>query len=188
MPHRPEDPSDPILPAIEQEVANFAEAVKRGDAAAQAAIVGRVAALCGLDRALVVLLGIAGRYLAERAVVQAALNKKTLILESLLAAPRRIAKVVGLIRETSESGEEVTWAVLQGPPPQAVRFQAELAPQEVCSDDPDEPVWVWLAESADGLAIVGKIEPPRLLHASVEREMVFEGFVEEEKETDGSFF
>jgi hypothetical protein len=99
----------------------------------------------------------------------------------LLAAPRRIEKVVGLIRDEREGGGLDVWAVVQGPPHRAVRFHPELDPEQVCPDQPDEPVWVWLLESADGLVIVGKITPPVALLAGegLDRELSFEGIVEE---------
>jgi hypothetical protein len=113
-------------------------------------------------------------------VLRAALEKKSKVLDSLLAAPRRIVKVLGLVYEEDGSGESIAWAVLQGPPPQAVRFHADVSPHEICEDHPEDPVWVWLVESPDGLVVLGKIEPPPLLHIGIETEMVFEGLVETE--------
>jgi hypothetical protein len=179
-----DEDSDLLYPAVEQELAKYLAAAEQSDARSMASVAGRVMEMCGPVRIAPVLLDIASRYRAQRMALQTALDRKSLVLDSLLSAPRRLAKALGLIHEKSEAGEEVTWAVLQGPPHQAARFHADVSPRDVCDDCPDKPVWVWLAESPDGLAVVGRIEPPPLLQAGVEREMVFEGLVHEEGETD----
>ncbi len=184
MPHVPENNLELIVRAVEAELARYMAALEQGDIGARATIESRVLEICGGGRVLSILLAIASRYRAERTMLQAALEDKSQVLDSLLAAPRRIARVLGLVHEEVEAGEPIAWAILQGPPPQAVRFHADVAPDEVCEDHPEEPVWVWLAESADSLVVLGKIQTPPLLQVGIEKEMVFEGLVETEGEAD----
>jgi hypothetical protein len=157
---------------------------EQGDLRSLPVIENRVLEICGGGRVMSTLLGIASRYRAERTVIAAALESKSQVLDSLLAAPRRIARVLGLVYEDDALGEPVAWAILQGPPCQAVRFHSDLAPHDVCEDHPEDPVWVWLAESAEGSVVLGKIQAPPLLQVGAEKEMVFEGLAETEGETD----
>jgi hypothetical protein len=184
MPNRSENGVESIGPAVEVEVARYVAAREHGDAGSLATIEKRVLEICGATRVIATLLAIAGRYRAERVLLDAALEKKSQVLDSLLTAPRRVARVLGLVYEEDETGQRVAWAILQGPPSQAVRFHAGVSPQDICENHPEEPVWVWLAESVDSLVVLGRIEAPPLLQAGIEREMVFEGLVETEGETD----
>jgi hypothetical protein len=184
MPNVPESNPELINRVIEVEIARYMAAHEQGDIHSFAAIESRVLEICGGARVVPTLLGIASRYRAERTAMQTALEDKSEVLDSLLMAPRRIARVLGLVYEEDEMGEPVAWAILQGPPCQAVRFHAALAPHDICEDHPEDPVWVWLAESADGLVVLGKIQAPPLLQVGVEKEMVFEGLAEIEGETD----
>jgi len=169
---------------LEAAVGEYMRAAAGRDRASMAAVESRLAEWSRGEPVVAVLLQLASRRTAELCAMQDAYAKKSATLDSLLAQPRRIAKAVGLIHDESE-GERITWAVIQGPPDQAVRIGANLSPEQICEDCPEHPVWVWLAESAQSVVVVGKITAPPLLQVGTQRAMVFEGLVEtEEGESD----
>ena len=149
--------------------------------------VQRIIAICpDIERLLFVIMALLGRYYGERCAFRAALDEKKELLEHLFAAPRRVAEVLGLVREPPEDEaeeEETAWAIVDTPPGrQAVRFAPGVAPEEVCEqDDLDAPVWCWLLEAAPGaLVVAGRIDPPPLLRqAGLEHEMIFHGVAHE---------
>ena len=95
-------------------------------------------------------------------------------IETMLAAPRRLAKVLGIVREQRD-GMEHAWATIEGPPPLAVRCAPDVDTEELCPVCPGEPVWVWLLESEGSVVVGGRVTPPPLLQASLGQEMAFEG-------------
>lgn len=122
---------------------------------------------------------------AKAGAIQAALAQKTALLESLLAAPRRVTRLLGLTRDCedeTEGGQEVVWGIVAGPPVQACRFHRTVDPEGIW--DPDERVYVWLVESAQGAVIRGRIQPPPLVDVGLEQEVVFEGCLDGEVNDD----
>ena len=169
------------LAEVAAEVAIHDKAVQEGNPAALPRLVRRVLEICGPDRALIALATLAARYHGEKSALKAGLDKKSRLLDSLLAAPRRLAKLLGVYREQVDARAEEAWGIVEGPPHQAVRLGPNVDPDEICPDQLDVPVWVWMIESAGTLVVAGRIDPPPLLLAGLEREMVFEGFAEGEE-------
>jgi len=175
------------LAAIEEEMAHYDRALREGELRRIPEIEGRLVQRCGPENVLRQLLHYAARTRARMLAYQQDLEKKVRLIQRILAAPRRIGRVLGLLREgpdeqdAAEPGAEDVWAVIKGPPTQAVRLHPDLDPAEVFPEPVEEPVWVWILESADSLVVTGRITPPALLVAEegLRREMVFEGLVEE---------
>jgi hypothetical protein len=145
-----------------------------------------VADVCGMAHVVPVLMSLLGRLYAEKGTYKAAVEEKQQLIDSLLTAPRRVTRLLGRIEpshddQTDARGHGQTdagWAIVEGPPHQAVRFGADVDPDVVCAGWPDEPVWVWVVESMGVASVAGRIDPPLPLNAGLERIMVFEGLVE----------
>lgn len=163
---------------VEEHLAAFTAAIEHGNVERRALIASHLVEACGPVETTDALLSLTGRCRAENVALKSHLEEKNELLQSLLAEPRRIDRVLGLIREQAD-GRESVWAVLKGPPYQAAQLGPGVVPEEVCPEDPNEPVWVWLIKgSEESLVVAGTIDPPVLLEAIVENEMVFQGFVE----------
>ncbi len=102
----------------EQHLAAYIQAVQQGDSASLAVIASSLAESGDSVEVLNAMLRVAAQCRAENAVLKTHLDEKNELLQSLLAEPRRIDQMLGLIREQS-NGRETVWAVLKGPPCQA---------------------------------------------------------------------
>jgi hypothetical protein len=120
-----------------------------------------------------------GRYYAEKGLYKSALHEKQELINTLLAAPRRVVKLLGRVTECVADQTEQSWAIVEGPPYQAVRFSEDVDPDEVCAGLPEETVWVWLVESMGAMSVAGRIAPPFRLDNGMERVMAYDGPVEE---------
>jgi hypothetical protein len=169
----------PALPELEAKVAAYGQAIEQGDSETRDRIFREVLVRWGHIALVEGLMVLAARARAENSALTSSLREKERLFEAMLAAPRRLAKVLGIVREERDGVEE-PWAVVEGPPHLAVQCVPDLNPEELCPDWPDEPVWTWLIESEGSLVVAGRITPPPLLQAGLEQEMVFEGFLEDE--------
>jgi len=182
--------NEEMAAAIEEELVAFHQAMEHGNRNALSEAVRSIAEICNHDtqQALTVVVILSARYLAEKGVLEVALQEQSERMTGLFAEPRRIVEVLGLIHEDGEDGERKVWAVIDGPSRQAVRFAAGVDPEEVCPEkEPEESIWCWLIEGAPGsMVVAGRIDPPALLRQAggLENEMTFEGVVEEEGDCD----
>jgi hypothetical protein len=170
---------------VQKELEVFCKAIEAGDQPGVIGVMNRLIERFGSQVVEVLLARIAAAE-GRAGAIEVALAKTKGILASLLAAPRRIDRLLGLVRASDDEGddeeEEVLWGVVAGPPVQACRFHERVDPEAIW--DPEERVYVWLVQSADGLVIRGRIEPPPLVDSGLEREFVFQGVVEEGDETN----
>ena len=179
----PRQPRPAARPSAESYIDAYSMAVQDGQRDLRLSIANDVVEKLGPLKAADQLLSAAGRLQAEGRVLREKLDERNQLLASLMAEPRRIDQVLGLIDEPDEQGGSQAWAVLKGPPNQAVRLSGHLDPEEICPDQLEQPVWVWLINSDGGLVVAGRIEPPALLSATPERELVFDGFADSLAET-----
>ncbi|MDM8008758.1 MAG: hypothetical protein QUV05_21685 [Phycisphaerae bacterium] len=165
---------------VQQELESFSKAMETGDPGGVVGVINRLIERFGsqiVERLLTRLAAAEARVHA----VEEALAKTRNLLDSLLAAPRRIERLLAVVPEDHD-GEEVLWGLVAGPPVMACRFHKDVDPEAI--GDPDERVFVWLVQSADGLVIRGRIDVPPLVDSGLEREFVFQGVVEEGDETN----
>ena len=171
---------------VEKLLSSMVEQIEQGDTAALPRTAAKITTACGdPTQALMLVLGIAGHKVAESARFKQAHQEVRSQMQSLLASPRRISKALGLVYDLDDEDQTRAWAIIEGPPRQACLFAQDVIPEEVCEQNPDEPVWVWLIEAApQEYVIAGRIEAPLLLEASggPQREMTFEGFEPAENE------
>lgn len=171
---------------VENVLGAMAQRIEQGDGAALPRTAAEITAVCGdPTRALMLVLSVAGHKVAEATLVKGALGEARSQLKSLLASPRRISKALGLVYDVDDEDQTRAWAIIEGPPRQACLFAQDVVPEEVCKQNPDEPIWVWLIEGApQEYVVAGRIEAPLLLEASggPEAEMIFEGFEPAENE------
>jgi hypothetical protein len=164
---------------VEKLLRAMVQRIEQGDTAALPRTAAEITAGCGdPTRALMLVLRVAGRKVAESTLVKKTLDEARSQMKSLLASPRRISKALGLVYDVDDEGQTRTWAIIEGPPRQACLFAQDVVPEEVCEQNPDEPIWVWLIEGApQEYVVAGRIEAPLLLEASggPETEMTFEG-------------
>ena len=174
---RPRESQIRVMEQVEELVPLYHQAVQDERVREIPLLQQRVADICG-PHVVPVLMNLIGRYYAEKGLYKSAVDEKQKLLDALLAAPRRVAKLLGRIDEQVDDETEHCWALVEGPPHQAVRFGADVDPDEVCAGLPDEPVWVWLVESMGVTTVAGQIEPTGQLEGGMEQVMVFEGLVE----------
>ena len=165
-----------VMAQVEELVPLYHRAVQEERAHELPLIQQQVADICG-PHVVPILMNLIGRYAAEKELYKSALDEKQELIDRLLAAPRRVARLLGRIGDEVDDPAEPCWAIVEGPPHQAVRFSADLEPDEICAGLPDEPVWVWLVESMGAATVVGRIDPPSLLEVGMEQVMAFEGVV-----------
>ncbi len=169
---------------VQQRIEAMVQRIEEGDPEAVPRATMEISSLCGdAYQALQQVATVAGRAMAEKAAVEHAFHTTQSQLKSLLASPRRISSVLGLLHDQDEEGQPQTWAIVEGPPLQACRIASPVTPGDICDDQPDDPVWVWLIEASPGdFVVAGRIDAPPLLEATSgpEEEMVFEGFEDEE--------
>jgi len=166
---------------VQKELELFSQAIETGDQNGIIGVMSRLIERFGSQIVEMLLARLAAAEARARAV-EAALAKAKDLLASLLAAPRRVDRLLGLVPE-HENGEVVQWGLVSGPPIQACRFHKDADPTAIGNPD-DERIFVWLVQSADGLVIRGRIDVPPLVDSGLEREFVFQGVVEEGDETN----
>jgi len=167
---------------VQKELELFSQAIETGDQNGIIGVINRLIERFDSQIVEMLLARLAAAEARARAV-EAALAKTKDLLASLLAAPRRVDRLLGLVTDDGDEEEEQTvWGVVAGPPVQACRFHEKADPAAIWN--PDERVFVWLVQSPDGLVIRGRIEPPPLVDSGLEREFVFQGVVEEGDETN----
>jgi hypothetical protein len=169
---------DRVMAQVEELVPIYHQAVQDDRAREIPLLQQKVAEMCG-PHLTSILMNLIGRYYAEKSLYKSALDKKQELLNALLAAPRRVVKLLGRITECVADETDQSWAIVEGPPYQAVRFSDDVDPDEVCAGLPEKTVWVWLVESMGAMSVAGRIAPPLLLNSGMERVMVYDGPVEE---------
>ena len=167
---------------VQKELESFCKAMETGDQNGIVGVMNRLIERFGSQIVEMLLARLAAAE-ARCTAIELALAKTKGLLASLLAAPRRVDRLLGLVPGgDDEEEEQVLWGVVAGPPVQACRFHEHVDPKAIWN--PGERVFVWLVQSADGLVIRGRIDPPPLVDSGLEREFVFQGVVEEGDETN----
>lgn len=166
---------------VQKELELFSKAMETGDENGIIGVINRLIEGFG-SRIVEMLLARLAAAEARVHAVEGALQKTRELLDSLLVAPRRIERLLAVVPE-HQDGEEVLWGLVAGPPVMACRFHKDVDPKAI--GDPNERVFVWLVQSAEGLVIRGRISVPPLVDSGLEREFVFQGVVDEGDETDG---
>jgi len=163
---------------VQTELGLFCKAMETGDQSGIIGVMNRLIERFGSQIVEVLLARVAAAE-ARAGALELALAKTKGLLASLLSAPRRVDRLLGLIQGSDDDEEEERglWGVVAGPPVQACRFHKNAKPEAIWNSE--ERVFVWLVQSADGLVIRGRIEPPALVDSGLEREFVFQGVVEE---------
>jgi len=180
------EPSSRLLRRLTALAKAIHEQIERDERIDRESIMSRWLELCDGDMPMALFAAILlfCKTLAENDVVREAYEKKSELLESLLAAPQVVARVLKIIRDDSQN-QQICWALVDRPVLQAVRIASDVDPDSLDPDLLGEDVWARIVKGdKDALVVIGRVV---LDPAAIDRicgpaqEFTFLGFCGEEQ-------